>query len=418
VVPLNVRRRKGKAQVTKREKKKAAEVTRLGYALRSLGGLAGGAVGGLVGMPSVGSGLGTGLGAALSRWLGSGDYTVRSNSVLKAGGTIPAMHKQGQSITVRHREYICEIIGTTAFTVFNTFPLNPGLSGSFPWLARVANCYQEYRVKGMVYHYIPTSGNAVSATNSALGSVMIQTSYRSTDTAPTSKVEVLNEYWASETVPSQELVHPIECDGNENPFKVQYVRSGTVPTGDSQLMYDLGTTYVCTSGMQGSNVVGDLWVTYEVELKKPLMSSNVTSTTGLLYGISLSTDASNLFTGMTYAIGNLTVTATANTITFPQGLFGQFNVYIEVEATTSFTTQTWANTFPTATNLVAAPINASAVSLTRITNSAACTLNRACYKFACIKADASTVGTAVIPTPTFTGAILRTYMEVYQFSDA
>ena len=67
--------------VAKKATKKKNEVTKLGAALRALGGLGGGAVGSLFGNPTTGSTIGTGLGAALSRWLGSGDYRVSSNSV-------------------------------------------------------------------------------------------------------------------------------------------------------------------------------------------------------------------------------------------------------------------------------------------------------------------------------------------------
>lgn len=87
-----------KKVVSKKPKaKKAKELTRLGTALRTLGGLGGSAVGSLIGMPGSGGALGSSIGASLSKWLGSGDYEVSSNSILQraeANGTIPAMHKE------------------------------------------------------------------------------------------------------------------------------------------------------------------------------------------------------------------------------------------------------------------------------------------------------------------------------------
>lgn len=318
------------------------ETTRLGAALRALGGLGGGALGSLVGMPGGGSSVGTSLGAALSKWLGSGDYAVASNSIvnstLRGTASIPAMHNNGQSVVIRHKEFVTEVRGSTAFVVRASFDLNPGRHETFPWLAGVAARFQEYRIKGMVWHYVPSSGAAVSGTNAALGTVMLQTSYRSNDSPPNDKNEVLNEYWSSEAVPSEAFCHPIECDPKENPFNVQYVRTDAVPAGDSKLLYDLGQTHLCVSGQQADDtVLGDLWCTYEVELKKPIVESNVTSLARScdLYYTGTMTSAS-FFNGTVNRRGGLECTANVKTLSFPPLLTGVFLVTFEVLASTTF----------------------------------------------------------------------------------
>jgi len=207
---VTVKKTKAKAQKERRK-----EVTLIGQALRSLGGLGGSAVGGMLGNAAVGHSMGSSLGAAISKWLGTGDYQVKQNSIvqssLKGAGAIPMMHNMGQSVTIRHKEFVCSIRGSQNFTVQRFFLLQPGDTNTFPWLSGVANRFQQYRIKGMVFHYVPTSGYAVSGSNPALGAVMIQTSYRANDSEPTSKVEMLNEYWASENIPSDSFCHPIEC---------------------------------------------------------------------------------------------------------------------------------------------------------------------------------------------------------------
>lgn len=319
-----------KTRVVVKAKKKAtkgAEMTRLGAALRTLGGLGGSAIGGLIGMPAAGSGVGTSLGAALSRWLGSGDYSVSSNSIVsRASDNIPMMHKTDQSVTIRHREFIKTVTGSQDFTVQDSFQINPGNPLLFPWLSTIANRFQEYRIKGMVFHYIPTSGTAISSSSSALGAVMLQTSYRANDSPPSSKAEVLNEYWSSESVPSQAFCHPIECDPKENPFNVQYVRNGALPSGDNILLYDLGTTHVCTQGMQSPNVVGDLWVSYEIELKKPIIDSNVTRSvsTGVAVGVSPTSTALFPQTGYQSAGAILVERVDSMTLRLPAGLLGDW----------------------------------------------------------------------------------------------
>lgn len=328
---------------------KTKEMTRLGSALRALGGLGGTAIGGLIGMPSAGSSVGSNLGASLSRWLGSGDYTVDSNSIvtqtLKGTDSIPAMHKRGQGITVRHKEYLGSVKGSTGFLVQDVFALNPGSSRTFPWLADIASRFQEYTIKGLVFHYVPTSGTAVSGTNPALGSVMLQTSYRASDTDPASKVEMMNEYWASEAMTTEAFCHPIECAPTENPFKTQYVRTGLVPAGDNILFYDLGRTVLATMGQPASgNVIGDLWVTYEVELRKPVLSSAINSTTSSAAFSCLAPSTTSYFTltNPTYT-GTLPVSLLVRTLTFPKGAIGTFNVSIILIPTSVFTQVDWSS---------------------------------------------------------------------------
>ncbi len=269
-IRVNVNKNQKKAS-----KQQPPKPTRLGAALRAVGGMGGRYLGNLVGLGDAGSGIGRTLGATVSRWLGSGDYAISQNSVMKMSpdGSIPLMHKSDQTVVIRHREFLGELTGSANYTVQRSFPLNPGLSTTFPWLSTIAANFSEYRIKGLVFHYVPTSGYAVSGTNPAIGTVMIQTSYRATESAPTSKVELLNEYWSSESCPADAFCHPIECNPKENPFSVQYVRIGDLPSSENQLMYDLGTTRIATSGMPASNVVGDIWVTYEVELKKPRVTA-------------------------------------------------------------------------------------------------------------------------------------------------
>ncbi len=412
-----------KLQPKKRAQTKRAvgrnELTRLGSALRSLGGLGGGALGGLVGMPSAGAGLGTNLGAALSRWLGSGDYTVGTNSIvqraMKGSDSIPAMHNASQNVVVRHREYIGEVRGATSFTVQDSFQINPGNNRTFPWLSKIATGFQEYRIKGMVFHYIPTSGSSVSGSNPALGSVMLSTSYRSNDAPPASKVELLNEYCSNESVPNEPFCHPVECDPKENPFNVQYVRSGEVPAEDSRLLYDLGVTHLCVSGQLASgNVIGDLWVTYEVELKKPIVASNVTQRyfcssqqfTGVITG-------ADWFNGTVLETGNLDVEASTRTITFPRGAVGVWSIVIALNATTTFTAADLSGA-PTVTNCTLRNITTQGNYARTVIGGTAPTVGRAWYQTCIEITDPAVQATVTMPSASLTGASTQSNIWISQ----
>lgn len=334
-------------QKKKTKNKKEQEITAIGKALRSLGGLGGSALGGMVGQSAIGGTLGTGLGAVVSRWLGQGDYSVQSNSVVKsalrASTSIPNMHKDDQTITIRHKEFLTSIKGSQLFEVQRFFILQPGDTNTFPWASGIAARFQQYRIKGMVFHYVPTSGYAVSGTNPAIGAVMIQTSYRANDSPPASKTEMLNEYWASEASPADSFCHPIECSPKENPFSVHYVRTVPPPESDTPLMYDLGVTYIATQGMPANgNVVGDLWVTYEIELSKPLIKSNTHDTVrdgnAQVVSVNGSITPSAIFGSTTVtAKGSLPFTVNGNTIAFPKGTVGEFVVNINFFAASTFT---------------------------------------------------------------------------------
>lgn len=338
---LAVKQRKAPKVVIKTRKN---EISAIGRALRAAGGLGGGYLGSMLGSGAAGASIGHGLGAQLSRWLGQGDYQVRSNSLVRqtAAGTIPAMHQSGQSVIVRHKEFITEVSGKTAFTVQRRLSINPGLASTFPWLSGVAAQYSEYSIKGMVYHYVPTSGNAVSSTNAALGTVMLQTSYRANESQPTSKVEMLNEYWSNEAKPSEAFVHPIECSPKENPFNVQYIRTGDVPSTDNVLLYDLGTTTLAVSGQQADDIVlGDLWVTYEIELRKPKLTDltgesapgfAARSAANINTSTPLGSDIAELHDSLT---GGGSVTSTA--ITLAKGNVGTFQLTMAYSGVTAMT---------------------------------------------------------------------------------
>jgi len=416
-------------QKPKKKKSRSAtlpsEIGFIGKALRSLGALGGAAVGGMYGQPAAGSAIGNSLGASLSRWLGSGDYTVGTNTLVSrvqsGSPAIPMMHNEGQSVIVRHKEFIGEIRGSTAFTVQQIHQLNPGLSYTFPWLSRIAAQYAEYRIKGAVFHYVPTSGDVATTTNGALGTVMIQTSYRATDTPPTSKVEMLNEYWASEASPTDPFCHPLECDPKENPYNVQYVRTGELTSSDSQLLYDLGTTYVATSGQQASgNVLGDLWLTYEIELRKPVIASSVSSPVKRIDSASLNyVPSTTSWFGDTKMVsnGNLLVTYdNSNGITFPKGLVGVYTIVVTIRSATTFTSINMGGV-PTYSNCLNASYNImdpSPADFLRTVLTGTGNINLGTYACCIIIPDPQMPAKITFPTSTWVGTPTSTLVSITQ----
>jgi len=274
-------------------------------------------------------------GANISKFLGFGDYKVTQNSLVsKASSGIPVMHSSNMSTMIRHREYIGDVTSSSTPGAFNiaSYPINPGLSQSFPWLSTVAQQYQEYTFKGLVYEFVSTSGESVASTNPGLGSVILATQYRSTALPFTSKIGMLNEYYATDGKPSACIPHAIECDPKENPFQIQYIRNVALITGEDEKMYDLGTFNIATSGLLGASVVcGELWCSYEVELKKPQLSVNsgiASAHYQLLGTFSTTQPLGSLPASSAFDNIGITFNVTAKSIIFPPGMSGNFSISI------------------------------------------------------------------------------------------
>jgi hypothetical protein len=293
------------------------------------------------------------------------------------------------------------------------FLLQPGDNNTFPWLAGIAAKFQQYRIRGMVFHYVPTSGYAVSGTNPALGSVMFQTSYRSNDNPPDSKVEMMNEYWACESAPADSLIHPIECSPKENPFSVHYVRNLDTPANDSPLMYDIGKTFIATQGMPANgNIVGDVWVSYEVELSKPVIRSSVSATVrDCSFYITGGTQESPFGANLSLASGQIMCTASGRTLTFPTGIVGTFLITVRLIPTTNFSYIDMSGS-ATRVNVEQAPSQGDGTVYNRTVAQVGSNINGAYYIMGARLSNPSVTGSITFPAWAFTGDLAATSIMV------
>jgi hypothetical protein len=230
---------------------------------------AGASIGGLFG--PVGAKVGGIAGSLVSKIFGSGDYKVEGNTLM--GTPVPTFAMNGRSTIISHREYLGDISGSTAFTN-KVYAINPGLSNTFPWLSQVAANYEQYRMLGLIFEYRPTSGTAVSSTNTALGTVVMATDYDAENPPFSNKQQMESYEFASSCVPYDKMLHPVECSTKEKTIDLAYIRTGPLsqvtPTSTDIQFYDLGNFQIATNGMQvGVTVIGELWVSYHVELLKP-----------------------------------------------------------------------------------------------------------------------------------------------------
>jgi hypothetical protein len=279
-----------------------------------LGRAAGGA---MFGKP--GASVGNWLGGGVSGILGFGDYAVKKNDLmmLDEGVPVPTFQNMNDGVIVCHREYIGDITQTTAFTN-NSFIIQPGDSTTFPWLHQIAAQFEQYEILGMIFQYRSTASDFGTTTNMAMGSVILATEYDTVDSAYGSKLEMENSQYAMSGKPSHDILHPIECDpGVVGPMGLKYIRTGPVPTGKDNRLYDHGNFQLATTGMPAnSGTIGELWVTYKIAFYKPQFNLGSDIKSDLFFGTTGVVDAAP-FPITPQATNSLGCVVTNSTITFP-----------------------------------------------------------------------------------------------------
>lgn len=236
--------------------------------------------------PSFTSKLVSGVGSFLSNTAGKlftsitglGEYKIQQNTLLTNNGP-PVFSGEAQTV-ISHREFIADVVGSTDFNI-KRYPVNPGISTTFPWLSQLASSYQEYKLEGLIFEFVSTSATAVSSTNTALGTIIMTTDYDSTDPEFVDKKEMEAYQYTVSGVPSVNHIHPIECAPDQNVLTNQYVRSIHDDVSDLSKpinFYDRGQFYIATQGMQAPSTIGELWVSYKVKLMKPKLAASVGDT--------------------------------------------------------------------------------------------------------------------------------------------
>ena len=205
---------------------------------------------------------------------GYGDY---HGSV--SGGQIPKIQNTSSGCIIRHREYIGDLPSSVGF-VSQQYYINPGNAYLFPWLNVVANQFEEWVPRGMIFQYKSTSSDTVVNVTSgspALGTVIMATDYNIYNPPFGNKQQMENYEFASSCKPSCDMIHTIENRRSSLPIDPYFVTSSTVLNGlpgDGRLYYP-GLFQIATYGNTVNpntfvlNNLGELWVSYEIEFKKP-----------------------------------------------------------------------------------------------------------------------------------------------------
>jgi hypothetical protein len=277
------------------------------------------------------------LGKGVSRYVGFGDYGLiggGQNNPTLAG---PNFAGNGRVI-VSHREYLSDVVGSTAWSV-SSYSVNPGLAATFPWFSKLASNFEQYRLLGCVFEYRTTSANALNSTNTALGTVIMAADYDSLDNAFQNKQQMEAYEGAVSTAPSYSAACGIECKSNQTTLTKQYVRVGAIPSGADIRMYDMANFQIATVGMQAAATIGELWVSYRVELLKPKLATPVGQQlpAARFTFAATSNNSFVLSTVVASATNVLAISITANAVTLAANQPGRYIIWYTVDAGTSYT---------------------------------------------------------------------------------
>lgn len=214
------------------------------------------------------------IGSKLSGWVrGKGDYEISGNSLINPSQV--TMHSEAMfkpmkhGVRIAHREYVGDVLSSTsAFSVTN-YTVSPTDGTCFPWLAMIANNFEQYRVLGAIWEYVPQSGSV--STSQALGYVAFATEYDSNKPVFVNKAQMLNTEFANEAVPCKGLLHPLECDPAETSVPVLYTSPNGIPlASENKNFVNFCNTAIAVGGCPTSGqVLGALYLNYDIELLKP-----------------------------------------------------------------------------------------------------------------------------------------------------
>lgn len=165
------------------------------------------------------------------------------------------------SITVSHKEFIRDVSGSVDYSLTST-DINPGLPLSFPWLNVIAVGYETYKFLNLKFEF----NTSKSATTS--GSVMMAVDFDPDDSAPNNKTQLLT-YNNAVRGPVWNNSQYICSSSDLRKFNEKFIRFGNLATGIEKKLYDTGVLYLSTAGMPDNTVIGELHVSYTVQLITP-----------------------------------------------------------------------------------------------------------------------------------------------------
>jgi len=166
--------------------------------------------------------------------------------------------------TVSHTEYLLDIYANSSDYNCGKIPINPGLSGPFPWLSRIAANWEAFKFEKLVFSYKP------AAPTTTKGTILMVSDPNPLNPIPESKTDFLQMKGAVTTNVFKLLNYaPIQKDFNLEAN--YYVRTQEPGNNEDLRLYDPCNFFIAYWGCESGSTLGELHVSYVVKLIKPTL---------------------------------------------------------------------------------------------------------------------------------------------------
>lgn len=173
-------------------------------------------------------------------------------------------YRQGTSggFIITHKEYVNQVVGTSTPFLANGYIINPVLGSTFSWLSSLAVNFDKYIIHSLCFHFVS------SCATSTAGRVALAVNTDSSDPAPTDRAGFHNIEGVVDANAWDQVDLVVPCD--------KVVRYLNVSSTSDPKLVDVGQFFTATYGTGASTVLGDIYVSYSVELLKPIGGANFT----------------------------------------------------------------------------------------------------------------------------------------------
>jgi len=194
---------------------------------------------------------------------------------------VPKIMATNSFSRIRHREFIANITGSSLWAIMLNFPINPGMSITFPWLSTQAGAWEFYHFNSLEFQYVSRTNTSVP------GAVALIPDYDAADGFPPSEVAAANYQNMVSDVVWNHLNCPLKST-SLHPNGKKYIRTTGLGANLDIKTYDAGNIFVACS--DGTTVPwGKLWVEYDVTLSVPNLVAPVSLASAHYHGTSQTT---------------------------------------------------------------------------------------------------------------------------------
>lgn len=288
---------------------------------------------------ALGGRVGSSAGSLFAQVTGVGDYQVKRNSLMQ--GQIPKFRKSQHSTRISHAEYISDVVTSATAGEFSetTFKVSPGNNSTFPWLHSLTRSYEKYKIHGAIFMFKSTSGDSTGTVDTGLGTVCLATRYDVESPNFTDKRSMESHEFATSGCTTLDQLHPIECDPSLIPVDVLFTAGSENSTNRFNTPCE---TTIATQGHPGTSVtVGELWISYDIELMSPASVSGATSSYRMITELVPTATALNLDDYGIDPLSTLAVDILATGFLVHGTGYFHCTAYIEGSAAVPTYSQTW-----------------------------------------------------------------------------